>query len=375
MATKRDYYETLGISRGASPDEIKSAYRTLAKQYHPDINKSHEAEDKFKEMNEAYSVLSDDEKRAAYDRYGHAAFQGAAGSGDYGGFTDFNDIFEQFFGGFGGRSGSSRRGPRRGADLRYDLTISFDEAVHGAQKEIEVARSEICSVCNGGKAEPGTTPVRCSTCKGTGEVRQMRQTILGSMVNVTTCPNCRGTGETIQTPCHECKGRGQVRKTKRLIVNIPAGVDVGTQIRLSNEGEPGSIGGPNGNLYVVLDVAPHEMFRRRGDDIQIEYRVSITQAVLGADVMVPTIDGEVKLRIPAGSQPGRVFKLRDQGVPRVQRSGRGDQYVIMNVDIPTSLTADQRKLFKDLDKVLGEAKASEGKDKGLLDALADLFGG
>ncbi|MEK7325605.1 MAG: molecular chaperone DnaJ, partial [Chloroflexota bacterium] len=266
MATKRDYYDILGVSRDANKDDIKSAYRKLAKQYHPDVNKENGAEEKFKEVSEAYGVLSDDEKRAAYNRYGHAAFQGGAGNAAYGGFTDFADIFEQVFGtGFSTRSGGTRRGPRRGADLRYELSISFDEAVHGVQKEVEVSRAETCPTCVGSGAEPGTSPTRCTTCKGAGEVRQVRQTFLGSMVNVSTCPTCRGAGEMITSPCHTCKGRGQVRNKRRLQVSIPAGVDTGTQIRLSGEGEPGTSGGPSGNLYVVINVEPHSSFRRRGD--------------------------------------------------------------------------------------------------------------
>lgn len=376
MATKRDYYEVLGLTREASKDEIKSAYRRLAKQYHPDVNKEDGAEEKFKELSEAYSVLSDDEKRASYNRYGHAAFQGNAGMSDFGGFT-VDDIFEQFFGSFGGssRGGSARRGPRRGADLRYELSITFDEAMHGAQKDIEITRAEICPTCSGKGAEPGTEPQRCATCKGAGEVRQVRQTFLGSMVNVSTCPTCNGTGETIATPCHTCKGRTRVRNTKKLTVNIPPGVDTGTQIRLSSEGEPGSSGGPAGNLYVVLGVQPHPYFRRRGDDIWMEFNLNIAQAALGADVVVPTVDGEEKIKIPAGIQPGTVVPLRHKGVPRLQRSGRGDQFVVINVAIPTSLNAEQKKIMKDLSKTLEGSHAGSTEKKSFLDSLADFFGG
>ncbi len=376
MATKRDYYEVLGLTREASKDDIKSAYRRLAKQYHPDVNKEDGAEDKFKELSEAYSVLSDDEKRASYNRYGHAAFQGSAGMSDFGGFT-VDDIFEQFFGSFGGgsRGGSARRGPRRGADLRYELSITFDEAMHGAQKDIEITRAEICPTCSGKGAEPGTEPQRCATCKGAGEVRQVRQTFLGSMVNVSTCPTCNGTGETIATPCHTCKGRTRVRNTKKLTVNIPPGVDTGTQIRLSSEGEPGSGGGPAGNLYVVLGVQPHPYFRRRGDDIWMEFNLNIAQAALGADVVVPTVDGEEKIKIPAGIQPGTVVPLRHKGVPRLQRNGRGDQFVVINVAIPTTLNAEQKKIMKDLSKTLEGSHAGSTEKKSFLDSLADFFGG
>lgn len=373
---KRDYYEVLGVPREATKDDLKSAYRRLAKQYHPDVNKEDGAEEKFKEISEAYSVLSDDEKRGAYNRYGHAAFQGGAGGAtDFSGFT-VDDIFEQFFGGFGGasRGGSGRRGPRRGADLRYELNISFDEAVHGVQKEIEVTRAENCPTCNGKGAEPGTEPQRCATCKGAGEVRQVRQTFLGSMVNVSTCPTCNGTGETIATPCHTCRGRGRVRNSKKLTVNIPPGVDTGTQIRLSNEGEPGSGGGPGGNLYVVLGVEPHEHFRRRGDDIWMEYSVNISQAALGAEVNVPTVDGEEKLKIPAGTQPGTVFPMRNKGVQRLQRTGRGDHFVVINVAIPTKLSGDQKKLLKELSNTLEGSHVGNEK-KSFLDSLSGFFGG
>lgn len=373
--SKRDYYEILGLPREATQDDLKSAYRRLAKQYHPDVNKEAGAEEKFKEISEAYSILSDDEKRSAYNRYGHAAFQGGqGGTADFSGFT-VDDIFEQFFGSFGGtgRSGSARRGPRRGADLRYELNISFDEAVHGAQKEIEVTRAEICPTCNGKGAEPGTEPQRCATCKGAGEVRQVRQTFLGSMVNVSTCPSCNGTGETIATPCHTCRGRARVRNNKKLVVNIPPGVDTGTQIRLSNEGEPGSSGGPTGNLYVVLGVEPHPYFRRRGDDVWMEYSLNIAQAALGAEVSVPTIDGEEKLKVPTGTQPGTVFPMRNKGVPRLQRSGRGDHFVVINVSIPIKLSGEQKKLLKDLSVTLEGSHAGNEK-KSFLDSLADFFG-
>lgn len=374
MATKRDYYDILGVSRDANKDDIKSAYRKLAKQYHPDVNKENGAEEKFKEVSEAYGVLSDDEKRAAYNRYGHAAFQGGgAGNAAYGGFTDFADIFEQVFGtGFSTRSGGTRRGPRRGADLRYEMSISFDEAVHGVQKDVEVSRAETCPTCAGSGAEPGTSPTRCTTCKGAGEVRQVRQTFLGSMVNVSTCPTCRGAGEMITSPCHTCKGRGQVRNKRRLQVSIPPGVDTGTQIRLSGEGEPGTSGGPSGNLYVVIDVEPHSSFRRRGDDIWLEYSINIAQAALGGETQVPTIDGEEKLKIPAGTQPGTVFPMRGRGVPHLQRSGRGDQFIVVNVAIPTSLSSEQKKLFKELSKMLEGSSTSQKKS--FLDNLSDFFG-
>jgi molecular chaperone DnaJ len=369
-ATKRDYYEILGVSRQASQDEIRSSFRRKAKQYHPDVNREPGAEERFKELNEAYAVLSDEQKRGAYDRYGHAGVSGM-GAPDFSGFG-MEDIFESIFGGFGGR-GTTRRSPRRGADLRYDLSITFEESIAGVEKEIQVTRHEVCPACRGSGAEPGSTPVRCATCNGSGEIRQVRQTFLGSMVNVTTCPTCRGQGETISTPCTTCNGRTQVRQTRRLSVNIPPGVDTGTQIRLSGEGEPGQNGGPNGNLYVVLTVQPHRYFRRQDDDILVEVSINLAQAALGTDIVVPSVNGTEKIKVPAGTQPGTVFHLRGKGVPRLQRSGRGDMYVILNVATPTSLTGEQKRLFKDLAKSLpGEAVPQE---RGLIDRIRDVLAG
>jgi molecular chaperone DnaJ len=365
--TKRDYYEVLGIGRQAGQDEIRSSYRRLAKQFHPDVNKDGGAEDKFKEVSEAYAVLSDDQKRAAYDRYGHAGVSGA-NAPDFSGFG-VEDIFESIFGGFGART-NSRRSPRRGADLRFDLTISFEESMAGVEKEVQVTRHETCPTCKGSGAEPGTTPVRCATCNGSGEVRQVRQTFLGSMVNVTTCPTCQGKGETIATPCHTCHGRTQVRQTRHLTVNIPPGVDSGTQIRLSGEGEPGINGGPNGNLYVAITVTAHKHFRRQGEDIILEVAINLAQAALGTDISVPTINGQEKIKIPAGTQPGTTFHLRGKGVPRLQRSGRGDMYVLVTVATPTNLSNEQKKLLKDLAKSLpSEALPQE---HGLIDRVHEV---
>jgi len=371
VAAKRDYYESLGVGRQAGPDEIRSAYRKLAKQYHPDVNKETGAEDRFKEVSEAYAVLSDEQKRAAYDRYGHAGVSGA-GAPDFSGFG-MEDIFESIFGGFGTRT-TTRRSPRRGTDVRYDLSITFEEAISGVEKEIQVTRHEACGTCKGSGAEPGTTPVRCHTCNGSGEVRQVRQTFLGSMVNVSTCPTCQGKGETIATPCHTCHGRTQVRQTRRLSVNIPPGVDSGTQIRLSSEGEPGINGGPNGNLYVALTVLPHKHFRRQGDDIVLEVAINLAQAALGTDITVPSVNGAEKIKIPAGTQAGTIFHLRGKGVPRLQRSGRGDMYVLVTVATPTQLSNDQKKLLKELAKSLeGDAVPQE---RGLIDRIRDvLIGG
>ena len=378
---KRDYYEVLGVAKGAGADDIKKSYRKLARQFHPDVNKAPDAEAKFKELSEAYEVLSDDDKRAAYDRYGHAAVDGSAPggtggfSGDFTGFGGLGDIFEEFFG-FGGQRGgsasTSRRTPRRGADLRFDMTITFDEAAFGLEREIDVARYETCPRCTGKGAEPGTTPNKCSTCNGTGEVRRVQQSILGSFVNVTTCPTCRGEGETISMPCSQCRGNKKIRVTRRLNVKVPPGVDTGTQIRLASEGELGEFGGPPGNLYVVLNVTPHKFFRRREDDVVMEVQVNVAQAALGDEIVVPTLDGDEKISIPGGTQTGRVITIKGKGIPHLRRQGRGDQLVVVQVAVPTNLTADQRKLFGELAKTLGKEVIPQS-EKGFIDKLKDLF--
>ncbi len=368
MASNRDYYQILGVDRNASSDEIRRAFRRLAKQYHPDVNQDPGAEERFKEINEAYAVLSDEEKRARYDRFGHAGLEGVPLDFDFG----LSDIFEEFFG-FGMGSRRRRYAPRRGADLRYDLTLEFEEAVFGTEKEIEFERLEVCSHCQGVGAEPGTTPVRCATCNGSGEVRQVRQTFLGSMVNVTTCPTCRGRGETIQTPCSHCRGRGLERVRLRRTVAVPPGVDSGTQIRLPGEGEPGAHSGPRGDLYLVIKVKPHRYFRRKGDDILLDLAINVAQATLGAEVLVPTLEGEETIKIPPGTQSGKVIRLRGKGVPRLRRNGRGDQLVILNVEIPRSLTPEQRALFEKLAATMGtEVKPQE---MSFLDRLRELLGG
>ncbi len=374
---QRDYYEILGVPKAASQDELRSAFRRLARQYHPDVNKAPDAEERFKEINEAFAVLSDEEKRAAYDRFGHAGVRGAGGAPDFNvDFGNFADIFEEFFGGLGGFGRTSQRtrnAPRRGADMQDKIDLTFEEAVFGVEKEIEITRDEICSTCHGTGAEPGTTPVRCPTCGGSGEVRQVRQTLLGSMVQVTTCPNCNGRGETISTPCHTCNGRGLERKTRKKVVTIPGGVDSGTQIRLAGEGQPGINGGPNGNLFLVIDVKPHTYFHRRDNDILLDLNVNIAQVTLGADVEVPTVDGPEKLRIPPGTQPGKVLRMRNKGVPFVRGSGRGDELVIVNVEIPKHLSAEQRRLFEELAKSLGSEVRPQ--ERGFLDWLKEALGG
>jgi len=374
MADKRDYYEVLGVSRNCSDEELKKAFRRLARQYHPDVNKSPDAEAKFKEIGEAYEVLRDAEKRAAYDRYGHAGVQNGAGFGGYQdfGFGGLNEIFEEFFG-FGTRAGAARQGPARGADLRAQVTLKFEEAVFGVDKEIEISRHETCPACKGSGAEPGTQPQRCPECNGRGEVRRVQQSLFGSFVNVAPCPRCGGRGEVIGTPCVQCHGEQRVVTTKRLVVTIPAGVDDGTQIRLGGEGESGLRGGPAGNLYVALRVLPHRYFRRQDNDILLDINIGFVQAALGDRIKVQTLEGEEDLVIPAGTQTGTSFRLRGQGVPRLQQNGRGDQIVTVHVQVPTKLTAQQKKLLKELGESLGY-EVTPQESKSFFDKVKDAFG-
>ncbi len=372
MSAKRDYYDVLGVNRQATEEEIKKAFRRLARQYHPDMNKSPDAEAKFKEINEAYEVLSDSEKRTMYDRFGHAGPQaGFGGFGDFG-FGGIEEIFESFFGGM--RTGTAaRRGPSRGADLRYDLTIDFEEAVFGCEKEIVIPRHETCPQCQGSGAEPGTQPIRCPQCNGTGEIRRQQQTFLGSYIQVTACPRCQGEREIITTPCTQCRGRRVVQVERPIAVKIPAGVDDGTRIRLAGEGEPGERGGSPGNLYVVLHVKAHPYFRREDHSILLELGINVTQAALGDKVMVPTLEGEEELIIPAGTQTGETFRLRGKGVPYLRRNGRGDQVVMVHVLTPTKLTAKQKELFKELGKTLGK-EVIQQSEKGFFDKVKDALG-
>ena len=376
MATnKRDYYETLGVSRGASEDDLKKAYRRLAKQYHPDANKDQGAEARFIEINEAYETLSDPQKRALYDRYGHAGLNGgSAGFGDFAGFSSINDLFETFF---AGATGTQRRtGTQRGADLRYDLTISFEEAVFGCQKEIELPRWEACSNCKGSGAQPGTSTTRCSSCQGTGEIRRVQQSIFGQFVNVTMCERCRGEGKVITTPCEKCRGQGRVRNNRRVVVNIPAGVDDGINVRVTGEGEVSSRGGTPGNLYVILTVKSHPFFKRQGNDILYELPISFSQAALGDEVEIPTVDGKsTMLKIPAGTQSNRSFRLKGMGVPVVHSSARGDEHVIVKVVTPTNLSPEQKRLLEDFARL--EKEQSEQNDKNifrnLFEKTKDVF--
>jgi molecular chaperone DnaJ len=371
----RDYYEILGVARTANADELKSAFRQLARKYHPDVNKEPGAEDKFKEINEAYAVLSDPEKRSAYDRYGYEGLNGMGGMPDFS-TMDFSDLFEGLFGfgGFGGGSSRrSRNAPRRGADLNMLLTLEFEEAVFGVEKEVEITRDEVCATCSGSGAEPGTNPKTCQSCGGRGEVRQVRQTLLGSMVQVATCPTCQGKGEVIETPCHTCRGRGLERRTVKKVVPIPAGVDNGTQIRLAGEGQPGANGGPNGNIYLEIRVKEHKFFKRRKDDVLLDLKINIAQATLGADIEIPTLKGNEKIKIPAGTQPGKVFTLKGKGIPHLRGSGNGDQMVVVNVAVPTHLTHEQRELFEQLAKTLGSEVSPQ--EKSFMDVLKEVLGG
>jgi molecular chaperone DnaJ len=376
MSSKRDYYEILSVERAASDAEIKKAYRLLARQYHPDVNKEPEAEARFKEINEAYEVLGDEQKRAAYDRFGHAGLSGN-GYGDFSGFGGLGDIFEDIFSGFGmGGTQRSQRGPRRGGDLRYDMQITFEEAVFGVEKEIEVPRHEPCSHCDGVGAEPGTSPTTCPQCKGTGEIRRVQQSLLGSFVNVTPCPRCQGEGTIITSPCTECHGRKKIRRMRTISVTIPAGVDDGTQLRLSGEGESGSRGGPPGNLYVVLSVKKHPLFLRRDNDIFFELPINFAQAALGDEVMIPTLEGDESLIIPAGTQTGKVFRLRNKGVPYLRRSGRGDMLVSTRTVTPAKLSDEQKELLQQLGESLGKEvipQQNRGFFERMVDALGEAF--
>ena len=360
MATELDYYAVLGVSREATDAELKRAFRKLAQQWHPDVNKDAAAHERFKEINEAYQVLSDPQRRQAYDLFGRAGVAGAGegfGAGFEGGFGGFGDIFDAFF---GGGTGTARRGrPAPGADLRYDLRITFEEAIRGVEKEIEFPVLERCPTCSGSGAKPGTSPTTCPQCNGRGEVRTVRQTMLGQMVNVSACPRCRGEGRIVEQPCETCRGDGRFEKRKKLRVTIPAGIDEGHQIRLSNEGEVGPRGGAAGSLYVAVHVAPHKRLSREGTELFYELGVSIAQAALGTTIKVPTIEGDEEVEIKPGTQPGTEVRLRGRGVPHLRRSGmRGDLHVLINVAIPTKLNKRQRELLETYAAESGEQVGS-----------------
>ncbi|TAK32713.1 MAG: molecular chaperone DnaJ [Chloroflexota bacterium] len=372
--SKRDYYEVLGVRREATEEEIKKAFRRLAFQYHPDRNRADDAHEKFKEINEAYEVLSDGQKRSTYDRFGHSGspnMGGFEGFSGFGGFGGFGDIFESFF---GGASTSARHGPHRGSDLRYDVTIDFEEAVFGCEKEIEIARTEVCSACHGARSEPGSNPARCPNCNGSGEVRRIHQSVFGQFVNVAMCERCQGEGRVITNPCQHCRGTGREERVRRISVRIPAGVDGSSQVRISGEGEAGAAGGPAGNLYVGINVRPHKEFKRQGNQIIYDLPVNFAQAALGDEIEVPTVDGSTTVKIPAGIQSGMVIVLRGKGVPNLRGGGRGDQLVQVHVVTPHNLTDQQRKLFQDLAKSLGQARLPH-EDRSFFEKLKDTIAG
>ena len=346
MPTKRDYYEVLGIDRNATEEEIRRAFRKLAFKYHPDHNHEDMAGEKFKEVNEAYEVLSDPDKRAAYDRFGHGGAEGLFGRGFEGfEFGGFGDIFDAFF---GGAATATRQAPRRGADLSYSITISFEEAALGCEREVTISRTENCSLCQGVGCKPGSQPVRCPNCNGTGQVRRVQQSLFGRFTHTTTCKQCQGEGRIITEPCPQCRGTGKEKRKRNISVKIPAGVDNGSQIRLSGEGEAGTRGGSPGNLYITLSVEEHEFFTRYNDDILYELPINFAQAALGTEVEVPTLDSKTKLKLPAGSQTGQVFRLKGQGIAHLHGRGRGDQLVTLFVVTPDSLTEKQRQLLREL---------------------------
>ncbi len=370
MANK-DYYQVLGVTREASQQDIKQAYRRLARKYHPDVNDATDAEERFKEINEAYEVLSDTEKRSMYDRFGTVK----PGVGGFNGFHDPFDIFAEVFGNFGGFGfgTGTRRGPHRGRDIRSRLDITFEEAAFGVEKEIAVQRMEACDRCDGSGAEPGTQPQRCPECNGTGQVRRAQQTFLGSFVNISECPRCEGKGKIVTNPCQNCQGSGKVYHRRRLSVRIPAGIENGMSIRLAGEGESGERGGPPGNLYVNVHVKPHPYFKRRDSDVIVELKVNMAQAALGTQVSLPTLDGEREIAIPAGTQPNTVLRMRELGIPHLRGNGRGDQLVIVQVAIPKHLTGEQQSLLEDLATTLGTEVVVEEKH-GFVDRLREALG-
>ncbi len=368
MADKRDYYEVLGVSKTATDAELKSAYRKLAKKYHPDFNKDNkEAEEKFKEANEAYEVLSNAEKRQKYDQFGHAGVDPNFGAGGYGGgfggFEDFDlgDIFGSFFGGFGGGASQRRNAPTRGKSVRTSVVLSFEEAAFGCQKEITVNRTEACTECGGSGAEKGTSADICQTCHGTGTVKTTRRTPLGMVSTSGACPTCHGMGKIIKNPCKSCSGSGKKRASRKLSVNIPAGIDDGQTVSLRGEGSAGSNGGPAGDVLITVSVRPHHILTRDGTSIMCDVPITFTQAVLGAEIEVPTLDGKVKYTVPEGTQTGTVFRLRGKGVPVLSGSRRGDQFVRVNIEVPKNLNQKQKDLLNEFSKAVGENAYSERK--------------
>ena len=380
MADKRDYYEVLGLQKGASDSDIKKAFRKMAMKYHPDKNPGDkEAEEKFKEINEAYAVLSDPEKKEKYDRFGHAGVDpnaGFGGGGGFGGFGGFEDIFDMFggaFGGFGGGgSGRSRRnGPRKGSDLQKAVTIEFKEAAFGTKKQIKINKFVKCKTCDGTGAAPGTSKKTCPKCGGTGEIRTAQRTPLGTFQSVSPCPDCNGTGEINETPCRDCGGSGRVKDNVTISINIPAGVDNDSVIPIKGQGEPGINGGPDGDLYIVINVKPHKLFERRGQDLWLEIPITFDQAALGDDIVVPTLEEKVSYKVPAGTQPGTVFRLKGKGIKSVRSSRKGDLYVKVTLEVPTKLNSKQKKAIA----AMGKSVTSEcyQKKSSFLDSIKEFF--
>lgn len=361
--SKRDYYEVLGVEKSASKDEIKKSYRKLARQYHPDVNKEPDAAEKFKEVKEAYETLSNDQKRAQYDQFGHAGMNGGQGFGGFGGAQDFGgfgDIFDMFFGGGGRRRDPNA--PQQGADLQYTMVLDFEEAIFGKETDIIVPKEEACDTCHGSGAKPGTKPSTCSHCNGSGQLNTEQNTPFGRVVNRRACHHCNGTGKIIAEKCSTCTGKGTVKKNKKIHINIPAGIDEGQQIRVAGKGEPGKNGGPAGDLYVVIQVRKHDFFMREGDNIYCELPLTFTQAALGDEVEVPTVHGKVKLKIPAGTQSGKTFRLKGKGAPNVRGYGQGDQHIKVRVVTPTNLSDRQKELLREFNEIAGNSSIEEQED-------------
>lgn len=375
--SKRDYYEVLGVSKDASEGDIKKAYRKVAKECHPDLNPDDkEAEQRFKEASEAYEVLTNPEKKAQYDQFGHEGMNGQGGFGGFGGgFSGggFGDIFEDIFDMFGGSAGGSRRqGPTRGSDIKYGINITFEEAAFGVEKEVKIDRTENCDTCSGTGAKPGTDKKTCGKCNGAGQLKYAQNTPFGQIVRTAACDECHGTGEKIDSPCSSCSGTGKERKTKKINIKIPAGVDSGSVISLKGEGEPGEKGGPRGDLYIYIEVEPHKVFERQGTDLYCEVSISFPQAVLGAELRVPSLEGKLKYTIEAGTQTGTTFRLKGKGVPSLRSGRKGDLYVKVKVNVPTKLSDKEKELIEQLAHESGEEVGSS-KKKSFINKVKDAF--
>ena len=376
VLAKRDYYEVLGISKDASEEDIRKSFRKKALDYHPDRNKDPGAEEKFKEVNEAYQILMDSEKRARYDRFGHSGLGPEAGyARDFEGFDIFGglgDVFDSFFGGF---STQARNAPRQGADLRDGVVLTFEEAYFGAEKDVTVNRTEVCSRCKGMRSEPGTSVSQCGQCRGSGNVRRSQRGLFGQFVQVVACPACRGEGSKIETPCKDCRGAGREKAEVSRVVKVPAGVEDGMRVRLTGEGDVGYNGGPAGDLYVDISVLPHNLFQRNGSDLHVEVPINYAQAVLGTEVDIPLMEGSESLKMPAGTQPGSVFKLRGRGMPKITGRGNGDLLVTVSLEIPTKLDSEQREALETLAETMAWNNGRYGNGKGIFDRMKDVFSG